>query len=125
MRPEAIATTGLFISPSCPFADDLASRATRGAARAQANRESSKLLFPTVEFAIFFPIVLAISWALMSHQTLWKPFIVVVSYVFYAAADPRFCLLLGAITVVSQLAVVGDPPERRPAAAEADHGRAA
>jgi alginate O-acetyltransferase complex protein AlgI len=64
------------------------------------------VLFPTVEFAIFFPIVLAISWALMSRQPLWKPFIVVASYVFYAAADPRFCLLLGAITLVSQLAAV-------------------
>jgi alginate O-acetyltransferase complex protein AlgI len=64
------------------------------------------VLFPTVEFAIFFPIVLVISWALMSRQPLWKPFIVVASYVFYAAADPRFCLLLGAITLVSQLAVV-------------------
>ncbi|HEX3294205.1 MAG TPA: MBOAT family protein [Solirubrobacterales bacterium] len=65
------------------------------------------MLFPTVEFAIFFPIVLAISWALMSRQPLWKPFIVVASYIFYAAADPRFCLLLGAITLVSQLAAVG------------------
>ena len=64
------------------------------------------MLFPTVEFAIFFPTVLAISWALMSRQPLWKPFIVVASYVFYAAADPRFCLLLGAITLVSQLAAV-------------------
>ena len=64
------------------------------------------MLFPTVEFAIFFPIVLAISWALMSRQPLWKPFIVVASYVFYAAADPRFCLLLAAITLVSQLAAV-------------------
>jgi D-alanyl-lipoteichoic acid acyltransferase DltB (MBOAT superfamily) len=65
------------------------------------------VLFPTVEFAIFFPIVLIISWALMSRQPLWKPFIVVASYVFYAAADPRFCLLLAAITLVSQLASVG------------------
>jgi len=65
------------------------------------------VLFPTVEFAIFFPVVLAISWALMSRQPLWKPFIVVASYVFYAAVDPRFCLLLGAITVDSQLAAVG------------------
>ena len=64
------------------------------------------MLFPTVEFAIFFPIVLALSWALMPRQPLWKPFIVVASYVFYAAADPRFCLLLAAITLVSQLAAV-------------------
>jgi D-alanyl-lipoteichoic acid acyltransferase DltB (MBOAT superfamily) len=42
----------------------------------------------------------------MSRQPLWKPFIVVASYVFYAAADPRFCFLLGAITLVSQGAVL-------------------
>jgi D-alanyl-lipoteichoic acid acyltransferase DltB (MBOAT superfamily) len=63
------------------------------------------MLFPTIEFAIFFPIVLAISWALMSRPALWKPFIVLASYVFYAAADPRFCLLLAAITVGNQVAV--------------------
>jgi alginate O-acetyltransferase complex protein AlgI len=65
------------------------------------------LLFPTVQFAIFFPIVLALSWALMPKQRLWKPFIVVASYVFYAAADPRFCLLLAAITLVNQIAALG------------------
>ncbi len=63
------------------------------------------MLFPTVEFAIFFPIVLVISWALMTRQALWKVFILAASYVFYAAADPRFCLLLAAITIVSQLSV--------------------
>jgi len=42
----------------------------------------------------------------MPRQQAWKPFIVVASYVFYAAADPRFCLLLASITLVSQLAVV-------------------
>ena len=40
------------------------------------------MLFPTVEFAIFFPIVLALSWMLMPRQALWKPFIVFASYVF-------------------------------------------
>jgi alginate O-acetyltransferase complex protein AlgI len=62
------------------------------------------LLFPTVQFAIFFPIVLALSWALMPKQRLWKPFIVVASYVFYAAADPRFCILLAAVTLLNQAA---------------------
>ena len=62
------------------------------------------MLFPTIEFAIFFPIVLGLSWLLMPRQPLWKPFIVVASYVFYAAADPRFCLLLGGITVGNQIA---------------------
>jgi alginate O-acetyltransferase complex protein AlgI len=57
------------------------------------------VLFPTVQFAVFFPVVLATSWALMSRQWLWKPFIVAASYVFYGAADWRFCLLLAAVTV--------------------------
>ncbi len=62
------------------------------------------MLFPTIEFAIFFPIVLAVSWALMSRPSLWKPFILFASYVFYGAADPMFCLLLGGITVGNHLA---------------------
>ncbi|WP_354700437.1 Peptidoglycan O-acetyltransferase [Paraconexibacter sp. AEG42_29] len=61
------------------------------------------MLFPTTQFAIFFPIVLAISWALMSRPSLWKPFIVIASYVFYAGANPRFCLLLGGVTIANQL----------------------
>ncbi len=64
------------------------------------------MLFPTIEFAIFFPIVLALSWWLMPRQHWWKPFILVASYVFYAAADPMFCLLLGGITVGNQIAAV-------------------
>ena len=62
------------------------------------------MLFPTVEFGIFFPVVLGLSWALMSRPRLWKPFIVVASYLFYASASWRFCLLLGAITLGNQLA---------------------
>ena len=61
------------------------------------------MLFPTVQFGIFFTVVLAASWWLMPRQGLWKPFIVVASYVFYAAASPRFCLLLGGVTLVNQL----------------------
>ena len=57
------------------------------------------MLFPSVQFGIFFPIVLALSWALMSRPALWKPFILVASYVFYAAASPIFCLLLGGVTL--------------------------
>jgi len=57
------------------------------------------MLFPSVQFGIFFPIVLALSWALMAHPVLWKPFILVASYVFYAAASPLFCLLLAGVTL--------------------------
>ncbi len=62
------------------------------------------MLFPTVQFAIFFPIVLAISWALMSRPALWKPFIVFASYVFYAGASWRFCFLLAGVTIGNQIA---------------------
>ena len=60
------------------------------------------MVFPTVEFAIFFPIVLALSWALMSRQWAWKPFILAASYVFYSAANPKFCILLGGLTLANQ-----------------------
>jgi alginate O-acetyltransferase complex protein AlgI len=74
------------------------------------------MLFPTIQFAIFFPIVLVLSWALMSRQPLWKPFIIVASYVFYAAASPVFCLLLAGVTLWNHLAAVlihRSPSERR------------
>jgi alginate O-acetyltransferase complex protein AlgI len=62
------------------------------------------VLFPTVQFAIFYPVVLAASWALMPRPPLWKPFIVVASYVFYAYASWKFCLLLGGVTLGNQAA---------------------
>jgi alginate O-acetyltransferase complex protein AlgI len=61
------------------------------------------MVFPSVPFAVFFPVVLALSWLLMPRPALWKPFILAASYVFYAAAAPRFCLLLGGVTLVNQL----------------------
>ena len=64
------------------------------------------MVFPTVEFAIFFPIVLGLSWLLMPRPGLWKPFILAASYAFYAAADWRFVALLVAITLFNQLAAV-------------------
>src|SRR4051794_5088429 len=76
------------------------------------------MLFPTVQFVIFFPIVLALSWWLMPRQQLWKPFILVASYVFYAYANWKFCLLLGGITLGNQAAAklihrAGDDERRR------------
>ena len=62
------------------------------------------MVFPTASFALFFPVVLVLSWLLMPRPRIWKPFILAASYVFYSAADPRFCLLLAAVTVFNQLA---------------------
>ena len=62
------------------------------------------MLFPTVQFAIFYPLVLGLSWLLMPRPTFWKPFILVASYIFYAYASWTFCLLLGGITLGNQAA---------------------
>src|SRR3954465_14325011 len=42
----------------------------------------------------------------MPRQQLWKPFIIVASYVFYGYASWRFCVLLGAVTLGNQAAAV-------------------
>ena len=60
------------------------------------------MVFPTVQFAVFFPIVLALSWALMRRQSVWKPFVLAASYVFYAAANPLFCLMIAGVTLGNQ-----------------------
>ena len=64
------------------------------------------MVFPSFEFAFFFPVVLALSWALMPHPKLWKPFALAASYLFYAAASPRYCVLLAAITLANQIGAV-------------------
>ncbi|MGH3001939.1 MAG: MBOAT family O-acyltransferase [Gaiellaceae bacterium] len=65
------------------------------------------MLFPTVTFAIFFSIVLPVSWALMPYQRAWRAWIVLASYVFYAWWDWHFVLLLAASTVVNHVVAVG------------------
>ena len=70
--------------------------------RAVRFRQVRHVVFPSVQLAIFFPLVLAVSWALMPRQHWWKPFILAVSYAFYAAADVRFCLLLAGVTLLNQ-----------------------
>src|SRR5438128_8307601 len=67
-------------------------------------RPAATMVFPSIEFAVFFPPVLALSWLLMPRPALHKPFILFCSYVFYAAANPKFCLLLGGVTLGNQAA---------------------
>jgi alginate O-acetyltransferase complex protein AlgI len=52
------------------------------------------MLFPTIEFAVFFAVVFPITWALNDHNTWKKLFLTAASYVFYAAWRPEFTLLL-------------------------------
>jgi alginate O-acetyltransferase complex protein AlgI len=64
------------------------------------------VLFPTVTFAVFFMIVLPVSWALMPYQRAWRVWILLASYVFYAWWDWRFIFLLFASTIVNHVLAV-------------------
>ncbi len=44
------------------------------------------MLFPTIQFGIFFPIVFVVSWLLRPRPRRWKLFLIGASYVFYAFA---------------------------------------
>ncbi len=66
----------------------------------------SFVVFPTIQFAAFFVVVLTLSWLLMPHPRIWKPFIIAASYFFYGYADLRFTLLLAAVTIVNQAAAL-------------------
>ncbi|NQV05459.1 MBOAT family protein [bacterium] len=60
------------------------------------------MLFPTVQFAIFFPIVFLGNWLLMQHKTRWRVFMLIASYYFYGSWDWRFMGLLAGVTIVNQ-----------------------
>jgi D-alanyl-lipoteichoic acid acyltransferase DltB (MBOAT superfamily) len=61
------------------------------------------MLFPTVTFAVFFVIVLPVSWVLMPHERTWRAWILLASYVFYAWWDWHFVFLLAVSTVVNHV----------------------
>ena len=64
------------------------------------------MLFPTATFAIFFLIVLPLSWLTMPWPHRWRPFIIAASYVFYSWWDWRFVLLLAGCTIWNQVLAV-------------------
>jgi alginate O-acetyltransferase complex protein AlgI len=61
------------------------------------------VLFPTATFAIFFIVVLPLSWLLMLRGERWRPFMIAASYIFYSAWDWRFVFLLAFATVWNQV----------------------
>jgi alginate O-acetyltransferase complex protein AlgI len=61
------------------------------------------MLFPTATFAIFFIIVLPLSWLAMPRPHRWRLFIIFASYVFYGWWDWRFVFLLAGCTVWNQV----------------------
>ena len=64
------------------------------------------MLFPTIEFAIFFAVVFPITWLLNDRNTAKKWFLVAASYYFYASWRVEFTLLLLASSVGNYLAAL-------------------
>jgi alginate O-acetyltransferase complex protein AlgI len=76
------------------------------------------MLFPTIEFAIFFALVFPVTWLLNNHNTAKKWFLVAVSYVFYAFFRADFTLILLASSVMNfalalWLGALADGPARK------------
>ncbi len=74
------------------------------------------MLFPTIEFALFFAFALPLVWSLNSQNLLKKWVLLGLSLSFYASWDWRFLLLLfasGAISYLVGLYVEGDRPGRK------------
>ena len=61
------------------------------------------MLFPTVEFAVFFAVVFVVSWLLRPRPTAWKLFSLAASYFFYGWWDWGLLWLLALLTVANQV----------------------
>ncbi|HNP79263.1 MAG TPA: MBOAT family O-acyltransferase [Candidatus Pacearchaeota archaeon] len=61
------------------------------------------MIFPTIEFFLFFTIVLTLNWAFKPWPLIWRFFLLLSSYYFYALWDERFLLLLISVTLVNFL----------------------
>jgi len=61
------------------------------------------MLFPTVEYAVFFLTVLAIAWAIESHRRAHKAFLLLASYIFYGFWSWRYVPLLIALSLFATL----------------------
>ena len=59
------------------------------------------MLFPTIDFAIFFAVAYTVNWLLNPYARWWKLSMIALSYVFYGWVGWSYCLLLLATTVVS------------------------
>jgi len=64
------------------------------------------MLFPTVDFALFFAVVFLGHWLLNPHPLRWKLFMIAASYVFYAWWNVHFIWLLAAVSAIAQLGAV-------------------
>lgn len=76
------------------------------------------MLFPTLDFALFFLVVFAVAWELRGRRELRKVFLLGASYVFYGYWDWRFTLLLAGSSLINYaagrlLGLTGDERQRK------------
>ena len=64
------------------------------------------MLFPTIQFAIFFVVVLTANWLLLPHRRQWKLFMLGASWFFYGSWNWRVVFLIIASTLLNQAAAV-------------------
>ena len=62
------------------------------------------MVFPTLQFVLFFAIVLTLNVLVSRRSGARKALLIAVSYVFYAAWDWRFCLLMLGVSCVAWIA---------------------
>lgn len=68
------------------------------------SKESESMLFPTLDFALFFMVVFAVSWELRNRQDARKVFLLAASYFFYGYWDWRFTALLAGSSLINYAA---------------------
>lgn len=57
------------------------------------------MLFPTLDFGIFFLVIFILAWSFKDYQTTRKVILICASYFFYGYWDWRFCFLLAASSI--------------------------
>ncbi|MGZ5306635.1 MAG: MBOAT family O-acyltransferase [Actinomycetota bacterium] len=73
------------------------------------------MLFPTVDFAIFFCLVFLGHWLLNPRPLPWKLFMIAASYVFYAWWDWHFVWLLAGVSAIAPVGGLAVAKQREPA----------
>lgn len=64
------------------------------------------MLFPTIEFGVFFVVILIYSWGIRKSEFAWKLFILGASYYFYGNWDVRFLGLIIFVSITNYLSSV-------------------
>lgn len=61
------------------------------------------MLFPTLDFFVFFTLVLILNWSLKKWPLIWRLFLLFSSYFFYSVWDWRFLLILVLVSIFNFL----------------------